>query len=49
MIDLPEGPRMFGRVTGVAADDVRVGMPVEAYAVEFEDGRAVPTGGRSSL
>jgi hypothetical protein len=42
MIDLPEGPRMFGRLTDVAADDVRIGMAVEAYAIEFEDGRAVP-------
>jgi uncharacterized OB-fold protein len=42
MIDLPEGPRMFGRLTGVGADEVCIGMAVEAYAVEFEDGRAVP-------
>jgi hypothetical protein len=41
MIDLPEGPRMFGRVTGIEADEVSIGMAVEAYAVEFEEGRAV--------
>ena len=41
MVDLPEGPRLFGRLTGVVADEVRIGLAVEAYAVEFEPGRAV--------
>ena len=41
MIDLPEGPRMFGRLTGIDPADVRIGMAVEAYAVEFEPGRAI--------
>jgi uncharacterized OB-fold protein len=41
MIDLPEGPRMFGRVTGIEAGEVHIGMAVEAYAVVFEEGRAV--------
>ncbi|HEX7104753.1 MAG TPA: Zn-ribbon domain-containing OB-fold protein [Acidothermaceae bacterium] len=42
MIDLPEGPRIFGPITDVDVDDVHIDMPVEAYAVEFEEGRAVP-------
>jgi uncharacterized OB-fold protein len=43
MIDLDDAPvRMFGTLTGIAVDDVRVDLPVEAYAVEYEPGRAVP-------
>jgi hypothetical protein len=37
VIDLAEGPRMMGRVTGVAPEDVRIGMPVRARIAE-EDG-----------
>ncbi len=43
MIDLDDAPvRMFGTVTDLAADNVRVGLPVEAYAVEYAGGRALP-------
>jgi uncharacterized OB-fold protein len=42
MIDLDEGPRMMGNVTGCDPDEVRVGMPVEAYMVKVEDGLGVP-------
>ena len=42
MIDLDEGVRMMGNVTGCAVDDVTIGMPVRAYAVIAEDGVAVP-------
>ena len=42
IIELPEGVRMMGNVTGCSPDEVQVGMPVEAYAVVFEDGLAVP-------
>ena len=42
MIELAEGPRMMGNVTGCAPDDVTVGMPVVAYAVVAEEGLAVP-------
>lgn len=42
MIELDEGPRMMGNVTGCPVDDVTVGMRVRAYAVEAEDGVAVP-------
>ena len=33
-IELEEGPRMTSNVIGIAPEDVRVGMPVEAF---FED------------
>jgi uncharacterized OB-fold protein len=42
MIDLEEGVRMMGTVTGCPVERVRIGMPVEAYAVECGDGMAVP-------
>jgi uncharacterized OB-fold protein len=43
MVDLDDSPvRMFGTVTGVDVDTVRVGQPVEAYGVEFSPGRAMP-------
>jgi hypothetical protein len=42
MIELPEGVRMMGNVTDCDADEVGVGAPVEAYAVEFEVGLALP-------
>lgn len=33
MIDLEEGPRVMGNVTGCPHSDVGVGMPVQAYAL----------------
>lgn len=42
MIELDEGVRMMGTVTGCPVEAVRIGMPVEAYAVESEEGLAVP-------
>jgi uncharacterized protein len=42
MIELPEGPRMMGNVTGCDPEAVTVGMAVRAYAVKVEDGVAVP-------
>lgn len=33
MIELEEGVRMMGNVTGCDVEAVRIGMPVEAYAV----------------
>lgn len=41
MIDLPEGVRMLGAITDVEADAVEIGLPVTAYAREFEPGRAL--------
>ncbi|HEX4778133.1 MAG TPA: Zn-ribbon domain-containing OB-fold protein [Acidimicrobiia bacterium] len=42
MVELDEGPRVMGNVTGVAPADVRIGMPVEVYMIEAEEGLAVP-------
>jgi hypothetical protein len=42
MVELEEGVRMMGNVTGCAVESVRIGVPVEAYAVECGDGLAVP-------
>jgi uncharacterized protein len=42
MVELDEGPRMMGNVTGVEADDVRIGLPVEIYFVAADDDVAVP-------
>ena len=42
MIELEEGVKMLGRVTDCEVDAVRVGLPVEAYAVEVEEGFALP-------
>ena len=42
MIELPEGVRMMGNLTGCDVEQVRIGMRVEAYAVEFEPGLALP-------
>ncbi|TDD58525.1 Zn-ribbon domain-containing OB-fold protein [Actinomadura rubrisoli] len=35
-VDLPEGARAFGDVTGCPPEDVRVGMPVEVYFADLE-------------
>jgi hypothetical protein len=37
MIELEEGVRMMGQVTGCPVDEVRVGMPVQAYAVRADE------------
>jgi uncharacterized OB-fold protein len=42
MIELEEGPRLMGNVTGCSVEEVRVGMAVRAYAVEAESGIAIP-------
>lgn len=42
MVDLDEGVRMLGTVTGCPVESVRIGLRVEAYAVECGDGLAVP-------
>ncbi|MGG4053968.1 Zn-ribbon domain-containing OB-fold protein [Delftia tsuruhatensis] len=36
LIDLAEGPRVLSRVEGVAAQEVRIGMPVLARITEAE-------------
>ena len=42
MVELDEGVRMLGNVTGCPVESVRIGLRVEAYAVECGDGLAVP-------
>jgi hypothetical protein len=42
VVELEEGVRMLGTVTGCAVEHVRIGLPVEAYAVECGQGMAVP-------
>ena len=42
MVELDEGVRMMGNVTGISAEQVKIGLRVEAYAVECGDGLAVP-------
>ena len=37
LIDLAEGPRMMSRVVGIAAADVKIGMPVRARVVIEND------------
>jgi uncharacterized OB-fold protein len=42
MIELEEGPRMMGNITGCPVEDVAIGMAVRAYAVVAEPGVGVP-------
>jgi uncharacterized OB-fold protein len=42
MIRLDEGPLMMGNLTGCPVDNVSIGMPVEAYVVEADEGVGVP-------
>ncbi len=42
MIDLPEGVRLMGNVTGIDVDSVRVGQPVQAYALRIDESMALP-------
>jgi len=42
MVELDEGPRMMGNLTGCEPDEVRIGLPVEVYFVHADEGVAVP-------
>lgn len=42
MIALPEGVQLMGGITDCPVDEIHVGMPVEAYSVEFAEGMALP-------
>ena len=42
MIELEEGVRMMGNITDVDPDEVKIGMPVEAYAIIAEEGIGIP-------
>ncbi|WP_395111357.1 Zn-ribbon domain-containing OB-fold protein [Actinomadura sp. SCN-SB] len=41
-IDLPEGARVFGDVTGCPHEAVRVGMPVEVHFAELDGFGPIP-------
>lgn len=42
VVELEEGPRMMGNITGCPVEDVAIGMAVRAYVVEAEAGVGVP-------
>jgi uncharacterized OB-fold protein len=42
MIELEEGVRMLGNVTNCPVEAVRVGLPVEAYALLADEGLGIP-------
>jgi uncharacterized OB-fold protein len=42
MIELDEGPMLMGNVTDVDVETVHIGMPVEVYMIEAEEGLGVP-------
>lgn len=42
MVELAEGPRMMTNVTHVDPADVRVGLPVVAYAIGVREDLAIP-------
>jgi uncharacterized OB-fold protein len=42
MIELEEGVRMLGNVTDCPVEAVRVGLPVEAYALLADEGLGIP-------
>jgi uncharacterized OB-fold protein len=42
MVELVEGVKMMGNLTDCLPSEIRVGMAVEAYAVEVADGMALP-------
>ncbi|MCY3962213.1 MAG: Zn-ribbon domain-containing OB-fold protein [bacterium] len=41
MVDLPEGVRMFGGLTGIDPEAVEIGMAVTAYARTYDDDHAM--------
>lgn len=43
MVQLEEGPLVFGNVTGVEPDDVRIGAPVEVWFTQAAEDIGVPS------
>ncbi len=41
-IDLAEGPRMESNLTGIAPEDIKVGLPVELYFDDVNEGISLP-------
>jgi uncharacterized OB-fold protein len=42
VVELPEGPKMLGTVTGVGPEMIQIGQRFKAYAVLFAEGLALP-------
>lgn len=42
MVELAEGPRLMSNVTDCEPEDVSIGMPVEAWFLDVDDGLALP-------
>jgi uncharacterized OB-fold protein len=42
LIDLEDGPRLYAQLTGCAPEDVRFGMPVEAYFEKIGENIGIP-------
>lgn len=43
MVALEEGPMVYGNVTGVDPDEVRIGLPVEAWFTKVDDEIGIPS------
>lgn len=42
LVELEEGTRLVSNLCGIAPDDVAIGMPVEAFYEQFDDGLVLP-------
>jgi uncharacterized OB-fold protein len=42
LVELEEGPRIVANLVGIAADAIRIGMPVACEIVEVEEGFRLP-------
>jgi uncharacterized protein len=42
IVELDDGPRMYGQLTGCAPENVRVGMRIEAHFADINDGAGIP-------
>jgi uncharacterized OB-fold protein len=42
LVELEEGPRVVANLVGIAADAIRIGMPVACEIVEVEEGFRLP-------
>ncbi|MQA07167.1 MAG: DNA-binding protein [Pseudonocardiaceae bacterium] len=43
LVELDEGPRMLGELTGIAPEEVHIGLPVEVAFVRVDDELTMPT------
>jgi len=42
LVELEEGTRLISNLCGIAPDDAKIGMPVEAFFEEFDEGLVLP-------